>query len=31
LSMPSNSAFTNVDSRVAKSGNWGGVGVVFVF
>jgi hypothetical protein len=31
LSMPSNSAFTNVDSRVAKSGNWGGLGVVFVF
>jgi hypothetical protein len=31
LSMPSNSAFTTVDSRVSKNGNWGGLGVVFVF
>jgi hypothetical protein len=31
ISMPSNSAFTRVDSRIAKSGNWGGLGVVFVF
>jgi hypothetical protein len=31
LSMPSNSAFTTVDSRVSRNGNWGGVGVVFVF
>lgn len=29
MSMPSNSAFTNVDSRVARSGNWIGLGVVY--
>jgi predicted porin len=31
LSMPTNSAFTNVDSRVTQNGNWGGLGVVYVF
>jgi hypothetical protein len=31
MSMPSNSAFTNVDSRVKRSGNWGGIGVVYVY
>jgi hypothetical protein len=31
LSMPANNAFTGVDSRVAKTGNWVGVGVVYVF
>ena len=31
LSMPSNAAFTNVDSRVSTSGNWFGVGAVYVF
>jgi hypothetical protein len=31
LSMPGHAAFTGVDSRVAKSGNWAGVGVVYVF
>lgn len=30
LSMPSHTAFTGVDSRVAKSGNWAGVGVVYI-
>lgn len=29
MSMPSNSAFTRVDSRVAQSGNWVGLGVVY--
>lgn len=29
MSMPSNSAFTQVDSRVARSGNWIGLGVVY--
>ncbi len=31
VSMPNNSAFTRVDSRIAKNGNWGGIGMVFVF
>lgn len=31
MSMPGNSAFTNVDSRVTKSGNWLGLGAVYVF
>jgi predicted porin len=31
MSMPGNSAFTNVDSRVTRSGNWAGVGAVYVF
>ena len=31
LSMPSNSAFTGVDPRVAKSGNWAGAGLVYTF
>lgn len=31
LSMPSNSAFTNVDSRVTRNGNWLGMGALFVF
>ncbi|MDI9335746.1 MAG: hypothetical protein QM520_01760 [Gammaproteobacteria bacterium] len=31
LSAPSNSAFTGVDSRLATSGNWGGIGMVYVF
>jgi hypothetical protein len=31
MSMPTNSAFTNVDSRVAKHGNWVTLGVLFVF
>jgi hypothetical protein len=31
LSMPGNSAFTNVDSRVTKTGNWFGGGAVYVF
>jgi hypothetical protein len=31
LSMPSHAAFSGVDSRVAKSGNWAGVGVVYTF
>jgi hypothetical protein len=30
LSMPSHASFTGVDSRVAKSGNWAGVGVVYI-
>lgn len=29
LSMPSHSAFSNVDSRVARSGNWIGLGAVY--
>jgi hypothetical protein len=29
--MPGNSAFTNVDSRVTRSGNWAGLGAVYVF
>ncbi|MFM2067592.1 MAG: hypothetical protein RLZZ584_2501 [Pseudomonadota bacterium] len=31
LSMPAHSSFSNVDSRVAKSGNWFGLGAVYVF
>ena len=31
MSMPSNIAFTNVDPRVAKSGNWFGLGAVYAF
>lgn len=31
LSMPGHAAFTGVDSRVAKSGNWMGLGLVYVF
>ena len=31
LSMPSNSAFTGIDSRVSKNGNWAGLGMVYVF
>ncbi len=31
LSMPSNSAFTNVDSRLKKQGNWAGLGAVYTF
>jgi predicted porin len=31
ISMPGNSAFTNVDSRVAQDGNWVGLGVVYSF
>lgn len=31
MSMPTNSAFTNVDSRVTRNGNGAGFGVVYVF
>jgi hypothetical protein len=31
MSMPGNSAFTNVDSRVSTHGNWFGAGAVYVF
>ena len=31
MSMPSNSAFSQVDSRVSKSGTWFGAGAVYVF
>ena len=31
LSMPANSAFTNVDPRITRSGTWLGAGAVFVF
>lgn len=31
MSMPSNNAFTGVDSRIARTGNWIGVGTVYVF
>lgn len=31
ISMPSNSAFTGVDSRIKKQGNWFGAGAVFTF
>lgn len=31
MSQPSNAAFTGVDSRVARSGNWVGAGVVYTF
>lgn len=30
-SMPSNSAFTNIDSRITRSGNWFGAGLVYTF
>jgi hypothetical protein len=30
-SMPSNSAFTNIDSRLTTRGNWFGVGAVYTF
>jgi hypothetical protein len=31
MSMPSNSAFSGVDSRVHRTGNWFGLGVVYTF
>ena len=31
LSMPGHAAYTGVDSRVAKSGNWMGAGLVYTF
>ena len=31
MSMPSNTAFTDVDSRVTRTGNWAGLGAVYVF
>ena len=31
MSMPGHAAFTGVDSRVAKSGNWMGAGLVYTF
>lgn len=31
MSMPTNSAFTGVDSRVAEDGNWGLFGVLYIF
>lgn len=31
MSMPTNSAFTDIDSRVTKDGNWVTLGFVFVF
>ena len=31
ISMPGNAAFTNVDARVARNGNWFGMGVVYAF
>ena len=31
LSMPSQSAFTGVDSRIARNGNWAGLGAVYTF
>lgn len=31
LSMPGHAAFTGVDSRVAKTGNWVGAGLVYTF
>lgn len=31
VSMPGNAAFTNIDSRVTTTGNWFGVGAVYVF
>ena len=31
LSMPAHYAFTNIDSRVEKSGNWFGAGAVYAF
>lgn len=31
MSMPGNAAFTNVDSRVTRNGNWFGAGAVYTF
>jgi hypothetical protein len=31
LSMPGHAAFSGVDSRVSKTGNWGGVGLVYTW
>jgi predicted porin len=31
MSMPGNSSFSGVDSRVSKDGNWFGAGAIFVF
>ena len=31
MSMPGNSAFTGVDSRVSRTGNWFGMGIVYAF
>jgi hypothetical protein len=31
MTMPANSAFTQVDSRVSQKGNWGGAGLVYTF
>jgi hypothetical protein len=31
LSMPGHASFTGIDSRVAKSGNWAGAGLVYAF
>jgi hypothetical protein len=31
MSMPSNSSFTEVDSRVARDGNWITVGALYAF
>lgn len=31
MSMPSNSAFTNVDSRTTRTGNWFGAGMTYTF
>ncbi len=31
MSMPANNAFGNVDSRIARSGNWLGAGAAYVF
>ena len=31
LSMPSNSAFTSIDTRLTRQGHWLGAGVVYVF
>ena len=31
LSMPGNASFTNIDSRVSKTGHWIGFGAVYVF
>jgi hypothetical protein len=30
MSMPSNSAFTGVDSRVSRNGNWALLGILYV-
>lgn len=31
MSMPSNSAFTEIDSRLERSGNWFGAGLIYTF